>query len=165
MGLIIAFSVSGLFLNHRQAWHPLRYEFGTSAIHVPEEILSKEITNDVVDEIAKSQNIQDKLRRFGVDGERVWISFENADLEFNKSNGEGKLKIFKITPVLGQMTLLHISTSKFWIYYSDIFAIALLIIAISAMVFPKGQKGFKKYGWKLVLAGLAFPLIFLFFLS
>ncbi|HAC24923.1 MAG TPA: hypothetical protein DCE81_08415, partial [Cytophagales bacterium] len=29
LGLIIAFSLSGIFLNHRQAWNPRRYTYDT----------------------------------------------------------------------------------------------------------------------------------------
>jgi hypothetical protein len=165
VGLIIAFSISGLFLNHRQVWHPLNYEYVSEAVQIHDNLENIIIDETTIAEISEQLNINDKIRRFGVDGEMVWVAYENSDLEFNLTTGEGSLKKFMLTPILGQMTKLHIDTSKYWIYYSDIFAISMLIIALIALIFPKGKHSFKKYGWKLALTGLLFPLIFLLFLS
>jgi hypothetical protein len=58
---------------------------------------------------------------------------------------------------------IHKSTSNWWIYYSDIFALSLITIAITGtFIIKAGKFSFKSRGWKLALAGLVFPLIFLF---
>jgi hypothetical protein len=165
VGLIIAFSISGLFLNHREVWHPLNYEYASESVNVGKNLKKDILDENRIEKISETLNINDKIRRFGFEDDIVWVSYEKADLEFNLSTGAGSLKKFMVTPVLGQMTQLHIDTNVFWIYYSDIFAISLLVIAITAIIFPKGKYSFKKYGWKLALSGLLFPLIFLLFLS
>jgi hypothetical protein len=164
-GLIIAFSLSGLLLNHRQDFNPLKYEYESREIQIPESMLVENVTDSIVTELNKEINITDNVRRYGVYKDIVWISYKNADLEYNKQTGKGVFKRFIPTPVIAQMAQLHMSISKYWIYYSDIFAISLIIIAITGMIFPKGRNSFRKYGWKLTIAGLVFPLIFLFFLS
>ena len=45
VGLIISFSFSGIFLNHRQAWHPKRYNYDSKEIAIPVPA-SKEAVND-----------------------------------------------------------------------------------------------------------------------
>ena len=165
IGLIITFSISGLFLNHRADWHPLNYEYSSKSINVIHDLGTEPIDKDLILEITNSLSINEKLRRFGVDKDVVWVSYENADLEFNKLTGKGTLKEFRITPILGQMTKLHIDTSKFWIYYSDIFAISLLIIALTSMFLPVGKYSFRNYGWKLAVLGVLFPIIFIIFLT
>ncbi len=87
------------------------------------------------------------------------------DAQVDLSTGKGKLETYKITPILGQMTQLHVDTSKWWIYYSDIFGVAMLVIAITGMFIQKGDNSFWKRGWKLSLVGIIFPLTFLFLLS
>ena len=73
---------------------------------------------------------------------------------------------FLKTPIISQTMKLHKSTSNFWIYYSDIFALSLITIALTGTVMVKGGKfSFKERGWKLALAGIIFPLIFLFLLG
>jgi hypothetical protein len=56
---------------------------------------------------------------------------------------------------------LHKTTNSFWIWYSDIFGVAMLVIAITGMLITKGKNSFSKRGWKLALAGLLFPIVFL----
>jgi hypothetical protein len=63
-------------------------------------------------------------------------------------------------------TLKKKEVSNFWIYYSDIFALSLPTIALTGMIMVKGGKfSFKERGWKLALARVLFPLLFLFLLT
>jgi hypothetical protein len=164
LGLIIAFSFSGIFLNHRQSWHPIKYTYNEAEITVP--VVAKDSVNDAfIERFTRSQNIEDKLRRFQLNENNLRIIYVNSDVEFDITTGKGKHTTYKTTPLLGQMTKLHVDTSKWWIYYSDIFGIAMLTIAITGMFIQKGENSFMKRGWKLALVGIIFPLVFLFLLS
>jgi hypothetical protein len=63
------------------------------------------------------------------------------------------------------MADLHQTTNSAWIWYSDIFGGAMIIIALTGMFIASGKYSFKKRGWWLALAGVAFPLVFLFWLA
>lgn len=165
LGLIIAFSISGIFLNHRQDWHPRRYTYNTKEIKVKLPDNQEMINDDFINSFTTVNAIDDQLRRFQVTADALRISYVNNDVEIDLASGEGKITTYKTTPVLGQMTKLHVDTSKWWIYYSDIFGVAMLTIAITGMFIQTGDKSFKKRGWKLALIGLLFPLVFLFLLS
>ncbi|MFY7756778.1 MAG: PepSY-associated TM helix domain-containing protein, partial [Flavobacterium stagni] len=81
-------------------------------------------------------------------------------------SGKGELEAFEKTPIISHVMKLHKSTSNFWIYYSDIFGLSLITIAITgAIMIPAGKFTFKRRGWKLALAGLLFPLLFLIVLG
>jgi hypothetical protein len=165
LGLIIAFSFSGIFLNHRQSWHPRRYTYQSEDIQLKSTV-SKDSVNEIfIKAFTNEYKIDDNLRRFSVDGNNLRVSYAMHDVQVDLGTGKGKLETYKITPVLGQMTQLHVDTSKWWIYYSDIFGVAMLIIAITGMFIQKGDNSFRKRGWKLALVGVIFPLIFLFLLS
>lgn len=165
MGLFIAFSFSGIFLNHRRTWHPLKYESSKDSVQVKSAFLANSFSDVEIAQVSVALQIEDEIKRFGEEGNTVWVRYKNADLEFNKTSGKGTLKTMKTTPVLGQMTFLHITTNDFWICYSDVFGISMILLAITPLFFAKGRYGFKRYGWKLALAGGVFPLVFLFFLS
>ncbi len=166
LGLIIAFSFSGIFLNHRRDWNPRRYTYSSKEIIVPVVNNTDSLINDAyIASFTTNNQIEDNLRRFAVDKNMLSISYEHHDVKIDLSTGKGKIEEYKTTPILGQMTQLHIDTSKWWIYYSDVFGIAMLTIAITGMFIQKGENSFKNRGWKLALAGLIFPLIFLFLLS
>jgi len=164
LGLIIAFAFSGIFLNHRQSWHPRRYTVETKDIRVS-PIVRDSVNDAFISAFTKSQNIEDDFRRFSFNDQQLRISYAQHDVEVDITTGNGKVITYKTTPILGQMTKLHVDTSKWWIYYSDIFGVAMLVIAITGMFIEKGKNSFRQRGWKLALAGIIFPLIFLFLLS
>ncbi|MCT4631060.1 PepSY-associated TM helix domain-containing protein, partial [Winogradskyella sp.] len=83
----------------------------------------------------------------------------------NLKTGEGEIEYVKTIPVLGQMTILHKTTNVWWIWFSDIFGVAMLTIAITGMFISKGKNSFKKRGWWLASLGLIFPFIFLFIIK
>jgi hypothetical protein len=164
LGLIIAFAFSGIFLNHRQQWHPRRYTYDTKPITVG-TVLKDSVNDAYIEQFTKSQNIDDVLRRFQINENALRISYTTHDVDIDITTGEGKIVTYKTTPILGQMTKLHVDTSKWWIYYSDIFGVAMLVIGITGMFIEKGKNSFQSRGWKLALVGIIFPLIFLFLLS
>jgi hypothetical protein len=164
VGLIISFSLSGIFLNHRQSWHPRRYSYDKKEINTS-PIIKDSVNEAFIARFSKEQNIDDNVRRFNADDKNLRISYVSHDVEVELATGKGKIEYYRITPLLGQMTQLHQDTSKWWIYYSDIFGLAMLVIAITGMFIEKGKFSFKNRGWKLALIGILFPLVFLFLIS
>lgn len=166
LGLIIAFSISGIFLNHRQSWHPRRYSYAVKEISLPAPMMKEQVTDTFVTNFTSAQQIEDNLRRFSVDDKNVLrISYTMNDVQVDLNTGAGKIETYRITPLLGQMTQLHQDTSKWWIYYSDVFGLAMCTLAVTGMFIERGKNSFQKRGWWLALLGLIFPLIFLFLLS
>ncbi len=164
VGLIISFSISGIFLNHRRDWHPSRYVSSSKEISI-RPVIKDSINDEFIEYFTKTQSINDKLRRYRVDKDILKISYEKNDVELDIKTGKGNIETYKKTPVLGEFTMLHVDTSKWWIYYSDVFGLSMAIIAITGMFIQRGKNGFKRIGWKLALIGIIFPLIFLFLLS
>ncbi len=165
LGLIISFSLSGIFLNHRQVWHPRRYVSEMQAVKLANVPQPDSINEEFVKRFGAEQKIPDPMRRFRVEKGELLISYTNTDVKINLQTGEGSKEIYKTTPILGQMTKLHQDTSQWWIYYSDIFGLAMLVIAITGMFISKGATSFRERGWKLALVGILFPLIFLFVIA
>ena len=164
VGLIIAFAFSGIFLNHRGTLNPRRYTYETKEIQTT--AFTKEQVNDAfIAQFTSDQNIDDVLRRFQTNENELTISYTSNDVKINLLTGKGSIITYRTIPLLGQMTKLHQDTSKWWIYYSDIFGLAMLTIAFTGMFIEKGKNSFRSRGFKLALIGIIFPLIFLFLLS
>lgn len=165
VGLIISFSISGIFLNHRQALNPRRYTYDSKEIVIRVPTSKEAINEEFITGFSKEQHIEDDVRRFAVEGNTLKISYASHDVQVDITTGKGKIEAYRIIPLLGHMTKLHMDTSKWWIYYSDVFGIGMLIIAITGMFIERGKNSFQARGWKLALIGIIFPLIFLFLLS
>jgi hypothetical protein len=161
IGLIVSFAFSGLMMNHRESWHPEKYTSETKAIEVtlPAE---SEINDGFAEDLGKKLGIDDKFRRQMVKKGTFKMSFENHDVEIDLETGKGEIVSFIKTPIISQAMKLHKSTSNFWIYYSDIFALSLITIALTGTIMIKaGKFSWKNRGWKLAVAGVVFPLLFL----
>lgn len=162
VGLIISFSFSGILMNHRSTWHPNKYTVEAKAIQVKLPINKKKINNGYVKQLSDSLHIDDKLKRHFLRKGKLRIMYANTDVEIDAKTGKGEIVSFIKTPLISQTMTLHKSTSDWWIYYSDIFGISLIIIAISGiLMIKKGKNSFKARGWKLALAGILFPILFL----
>ncbi|MBP2284466.1 hypothetical protein H4V97_002784 [Flavobacterium sp. CG_23.5] len=161
IGLIVSFALSGLMMNHRDSWHPEKYTTETKVIQVQLPDVSK-IDDKFVEDLGKKLDIEDKMRRQTVKKGNLKISFENNDVEIDVKTGKGEIVSFLKTPIISQTMKLHKNESNFWIYYSDIFALSLITIALTGTIMIKGGKfSFKQRGWKLALAGVIFPILFL----
>lgn len=161
IGLIISFAFSGLMMNHRESWHPDKYTTETKSIQIqlPDE---SQINEKFAEDLGKKLGIDDKMRRHMVKKGTLKISFEKHDVEIDMKTGKGEIVTFFKTPIISQSMTLHKNTSNFWIYYSDIFAISLIIIALTGTIMIKaGKFSWKNRGWKLAVAGVIFPLLFL----
>jgi uncharacterized protein len=167
MGLLISFAASGLMMNHRDTWHPEKYTSETKEITIQLPQNEKEITEDFAKGLSKELGIEDKFRKHAVKKGELRLSYEKHDVEIDIKTGKGEITTFNKTPIVAQMMKIHKESSNWWIYYSDIFALSMITIAITGtLMYAKGTKfSFKQRGWKLALAGIVFPLIFLFFLS
>jgi hypothetical protein len=163
IGLIVSFAFSGLIMNHREMWHPEKYTTETKAIEItlPEE---SKITEEFAQDLGKKLRIEDKFRRHTIKKGFFKMSFENHDVEIDLETGKGEIVSFIKTPIISQTMKLHKSTSNFWIYYSDIFALSLITIALTGIIMIKaGKFSWKNRGWKLAVAGVLFPMLFLIF--
>jgi len=165
VGLILSFAISGIALNHRRSWNPTRYTYDKKEITVPAPIAKESVTDEFAVKFKKDQGFEDEMRRIGVDENILFISYASHDVEIDINTGKGKIESYKPIPMLNQMVKLHKDTSKWWIYFSDSFGIALATLGLTGMFIEKGTFSFRKRGWKFALIGLLFPLVFLYLLS
>lgn len=160
VGLLIAFSFSGIILNHRQDWYPMNYTYDSKEVSLVLPTEKKEITKEYLENATKNFEAKYDGHRIRNGSLRVYFK-GNGILDMKLNENKGILEFKRKVPFIGQTMYLHKTTNNFWIWYSDIFGAAMIIIAITGMLIPSGKKGFKKRGWKLALLGLLFPLLFL----
>ena len=64
---------------------------------------------------SKEFNIDDRIRRYAVEDNILRVSYVDHDAEINLLTGKGKIGEYRQTPLLGQMTELHVTTNDWWI--------------------------------------------------
>lgn len=166
-GLIIAFSFSGIILNHRQDWYPMDYAYESKeiSIEVPadaEKLNDKEFVKTMATNLHSDNKFDSHRLR---NGQLRLYYKDNVIADIDAATGKGVIEFKRKIPFIGHSMYLHKTTNSFWVWYSDIFGAAMLLIAITGVLIPMGKNGFKKRGWKLAVIGMLFPLIFLFILA
>ncbi len=162
LGLIVTFAFSGILMNHREHWHPEKITVESKPVELQLPENESDINEEFAQKTAEAQGLEGKVRRHMIRKGTLRIQLENAEIEVDAKTGKGEVTQFIKTPIVSQAMKLHKNTSNWWIYFSDIFGISLIIIAITGTLMVKhGKYTFKRYGWKLALAGIVFPLIFL----
>ena len=101
LGLIIAFSLSGIFLNHRQVWHPRRYTYNSQEITLKQVVIKDSVNDKFIEAFTKEFAIDDNLRRFSVDGNNLKISYANNDVQVDLTMSKGKIELYCTISVLG----------------------------------------------------------------
>lgn len=165
VGLIISFALSGIFMNHRQTWHPDKYTIEKTKFVLAQSIEESAINEDFVAQLVQKQGIADKVKRHSVRKGELRISCANHDIDIELKSGKGEITEFVKTPVISHIMDLHKNISIWWIYYSDAFAISLIIIAVTGMMMKSPSPAVKKKIWVLALSGLLFPVLFMLVLS
>ena len=79
--------------------------------------------------------------------------------------GKGTLKTTTTRAVLFEVNSLHLNNLKgVWTYVADIFACALMMLALTGAVMMKGDRGITGRGKYFIGAGLAVPIGFIIYL-
>lgn len=160
VGLTIIFAISGIAVNHIKDWNPNykieRVEFKINPIPI---ISADKMVADVV----KQLKIVDKVEsRFRSSPENLKIFFANQTIEVNTVTGQGIYEYISERALLHDMNFLHLNhAKKIWTYFSDLYAVALIFLAISGLFVLKGKKGIKGRGAWLTAIGVVFPILFL----
>jgi len=90
------------------------------------------------------------------------IYLKNGHITVDISSGEAYLTKVRNRPVFKEFNFLHYNKpKKLWTWFSDIFGLSLVLMAISGLFMVRGKKGITGQGAVLVIIGVLIPLIFL----
>lgn len=165
VALTIAYAVSGIAVNHIEDWNP-NYRLEQRAVDLgplPAGTYADQAAHVVaalrLDPAAVRGHFAETdttLRVYLDDGQEVLVDVPT---------GRGTLKTLSRRAGLFEVNALHLNTLKgAWTYVADLFAIALVVLALTGMVMMKGNRGLAGRGKYFVLAGLMIPVGFIIYL-
>ena len=157
-GMTIIYALSGIAINHIKDWNP-NYIIKTKniSVNIPDEINKIEVLN-----ILKILNEEKNYKKHYFPKEdQLKVFIKNGTLTLNLNSGKGIIEKIKVRPIFKPMNYLHYNPIKWWTWFSDIFAGALILIAISGLFILKGKKGITKRGAWLTILGILIPVIYL----
>jgi hypothetical protein len=159
-GMVLIYALSGIAINHLDDWNP-------NYIVINREIkinpLTEKPDKQTVKELIASLDEDVVYKNHYFPGENILKVFiKDGTVVINLSTGEGLIEMSKRRMVFREVNYLHYNPIKYWTWYSDIFAGALILLGVGGILIPRGDKGITKRGAWLTLLGFLIPGIYLF---
>lgn len=164
-GVIIIYAVSGICLNHKRDFNTnyslKRYDIVLDG-HFPMKAADtdRECLLSFVSQLPERES----YTRHSATGETgVKIFFKGgSSLDIDLADGTAVYEKLRKRPVLGAFSRLHYNPSRWWTWFSDIFAVSLVLITVTGIIMLKGPKGLWGRGGIELIAGIIIPLLFIF---
>ena len=145
IGTSIIYGLSGIALNHLSDWNP-SYSVETLSLKTDIDLHKtnhlKENIFLLLDEFDNPKNYKkhyfpenDVLKIFLKGGSSVIVDLKT---------GKVFVEYLKKRAVFYEVNFLHYNPNKWWMWFSDIFAAALIFLAITSLFMVKGKKEFRE---------------------
>ena len=161
MGLTLVYVVSGVAVNHVDAWNP-NYAIEQRSAPVGVWVPGQQSEAMVPDVLARLRLPADYRTTFRPDSAHLRIFLEDGVVDVDLAAGTATVEIVKRRPVLFAANFLHLNHPKrLWTWMADIYAVALGLLALTGLFVLKGKKGITGRGAWLTAAGAVIPVVFL----
>ena len=163
VALTVIYAVSGIAVNHVRDWNPnfkvtsLESNIGPIVTADPSsagalrDILARVGETGIVSSTFRSD--PDSLQVFMDDGTVIYVELSSGGVVVESAQSRTLLR---------EANFLHLNHArKLWTYAADIYAAALLLLAITGLFVIKGKKGITGRGAWFTGAGVLIPVIFL----
>lgn len=160
-GLTVLYAISGFILNHKHDFNP---NFAIEKETVRFEALADitEITDETVAALAAQIGSGTEYTSyFRPNPDTLKIFYPEITYTLDLKNGVGESEAIRDRKVIKEMNYLHLNLPRnVWTWVADIYAIALLLLAITGLFVLKGKNGIKGRGAWLTIAGVIIPIVF-----
>lgn len=165
IGTTLIYALSGIALNHMHDWNPnysVKLTTFTSDLDFRKGENLDQNVKKLVEEVAPNEGFkkfyfpQNDVLKIFLDG--------GSSIVVNSQTGQGQVELLKKRPIFYHANYLHYNPSKWWTWFSDIFAGALILLAITSFFMVKGKHGISGRGGIYTALGFIIPILFLIFL-
>ncbi len=156
--MTIIYALSGIAINHVKDWNP-NFIVTTDEFTVD---ISQPLTKERIKELLDEHDVNSSYRNHYKPSEtELKVFLKDGSLSIDLTDGYAWLELSKKRPIFKPMNYLHYNPHIYWTWFSDIFCISLMILAISGLFIARGKKGITRRGAWLTALGILIPVIFL----
>ncbi len=159
--MTLIYGLSGIALNHIDDWNPsyiIKYKEVKIEKSLSKSVLDKKTVIDLIHEYATGEKYKNHYFPNDV---TLKVFLKDGNMNINLETGKGYIETSKRRPIFHQANYLHYNPHKWWTVLSDIYAISLLLLAITGLFILKGKNGITGRGAWLTGLGIILPIIFL----
>jgi len=163
-GMTIIYGISGIALNHSAArhWDPGIITRSTT-VRYPEKLHKDDVDRTTIEQILEITREKENYKQYYFpDQDHLMIYLKGGHILLELESGDLQLVKIRNRPVFNELNYLHYNKpKKLWTWFSDLYALGLILIAISGLFLIKGRKGISGRGGVLTIAGILIPLVLL----
>ncbi len=165
IGTTIIYGLSGIALNHMNDWNP-NYSVETDRFQTEISLTKNADLERNIQQLLADIAPKEIYKKHYFPEENVIKIFlkGGSSILVNTSSGEGRAEYLKKRLVFYEVNFLHYNPHAWWMWFSDIFAAALIFLAITSLFMVKGKKGISGRGGIYTILGIIVPLLFLLYL-
>lgn len=156
--LTVAYAISGIAVNHIADWNP-NYRVTKTAMTVAPVTMTSE--EGIVPNVMKRLGLTEPPRAsFRPDPNTVQLFYKGTTYHVDLPTGKVIVEATRSRPVLFEMNQLHLNHAKrAWTWIADLYALALLLLAVTGLFVLKGRLGITGRGAWLTAAGVL-PVVY-----
>ncbi len=163
-GMTIIYGLSGIALNHHVARHwdaDIISRSDEYALVLPS--VKDSVDRSTIETILEVTGERNAYKNYYFPDENtLMIYLKGGHIDADLPSGRIRVTTVRHRPLFREVDYLHYNKpKKLWTWFSDLFALALILMAVSGIIMLKGKKGLTGHGGILVLAGILIPLLFL----
>jgi len=161
-GMAIVYGLSGIALNHMDDWNP-DYIIKTKQMHIEDPPSRDQVTKESARALAEQLDADFRYKSHFYPGPgTLKIFVRQGSATINLATGAAYIEALKRRPIFYEVNFLHYNKpKKLWTWFSDAFAVALILLAVTGLFMIRGRKGITGRGAWLTTAGILVPVIFL----
>ncbi len=160
-GMTLIYALSGIALNHIDDWNP-SYIIENRKISIGKALTDSASAIAVKQFLATHSLAGEYKSHYSPRQGFLKIFIDNGSVDLDLNSGKGVIERLQRRPLFFHVNFLHYNPKKLWTWFSDLFCVGLMLVAITGLFILRGKKGITGRGAWLTGAGLLFPLIFLF---
>ncbi|WP_298647115.1 PepSY-associated TM helix domain-containing protein [uncultured Proteiniphilum sp.] len=155
VGLSLVYGISGILLNHLDGKDP-SYRIENESLTFAEGL-----TPEKFKQIWESESDRPKLNNIGETAGKYRLMIQGGIGEYDPRTGMVQYQTSKRKPFAYWVNRLHYNRVKGWSPVADIFAGALIFLAVSGLFMVKGKHSIAKRGKWYLIIGLLIPILYI----
>ncbi|MEE4311768.1 MAG: PepSY-associated TM helix domain-containing protein [candidate division KSB1 bacterium] len=159
-GMTVIYAISGIALNHIDHWNP---SYIVTQKTVQWDVVSSdgEIDKAMILEFLDDQGEDDHYKKhYYPEPGRLKIFLDKGSVDVDLESGRAFIEKLQRRALFYQVNFLHYNPKRLWTWFSDIYCVALILVAITGLFILKGRHGITGRGAWLTAIGIIVPIVF-----
>jgi uncharacterized protein len=164
-GMTIIYAISGIVLNHFKSGDFTHPDYNKSYTDFKVTLPKNGIADQTyVYSVLAELKVKDHYKSFVTGNNYIQIFLDKGWIYIDLTNGDAQMETKTTLYVIKEFNLLHYNNiKKMYTWFSDVYAVGLILLAITGLFVLRGRNGIIGRGAWLTAIGILLPALFLLY--